>query len=362
MGREKPVIGYFVFNLTSYSGAALQALFLAKHLRDHEVIFFNVERERRWLDIDRSGANDGIVVHLPRNPLRAMAAILSFVRRHQIEIFHLHGLVGIGLLTGLLLRRRLVLKSTLLGWDDFDSIRARRWGGLLLSLLRRVDRNIVLSRALEEINCRHLSAEQVKRLPNGVEIGATPLAKRDPLFCTVGVVCPRKQTHLAIEGFLRSYAHLEGAMLYVVGPTNSEARLDESSESYLAHCNSLVPGPLRERVVFTGRIPKNELDRIYHACLGFLSFSTFEGMPNALLEAMAANCVPVVGDLGGVAHEVVSTPECGFILAPDATPPTLDALRELSATKAPYQRVRARFSLEHIASEYARIYRELLNR
>jgi glycosyltransferase involved in cell wall biosynthesis len=167
---------------------------------------------------------------------------------------------------------------------------------------------------------------------------------------------------VAIERFIQSYAALDGAKLYIVGPFGSDPRLDEGDIAYYERCLALIPQRYRQAVVFTGQIDPGALGEIYRDSLGFFSFSEAEGMPNALLEAMAANCVPLVGPMGGVAKEIIPDRSCGFVLSAEAPSPDLEALRELSAAGSVQQRVRRNYGFDPLVERYSAIYRDLIRR
>ena len=84
-------------------------------------------------------------------------------------------------------------------------------------------------------------------------------------------------------------------------------------------------------------------------------------MPNALLEAMAANCVPIVGALGGVAEEIIEHGVSGFTLKEDDALPTLDEVVCRSKNKAARNRIKAAYDIRLIARRYGELYRELTN-
>lgn len=361
----RPRVGHFAFNLSSYSGAARQAYSLARQLEGVDSILFDVERGRRAARIERIEGSSLRVVRLPGNPLRALLAIIDASLTHRLQIFHLHGLVGAGLLSGWLLRRKLLLKTTLLGDDDLESLSTRLLGPIWLWLARRAQLNIAPSTAIAERNRRHLPEWRIRRIPNGVSVAEAPAARptprSEPIFCVVGLVCERKRTHLAIEKFLAAYGDDESARLHVVGPFGDQPGLDEGGQAYLERCQRLIPDEQADRVVFTGALAREEVQSIYESSLALLCFSELEGMPNVLLEAMAANCVPVTTEIAGVAREVIVDPSCGFVIEAGAPLPALADLVVCSQALGPRRRVEEAFALERIAEEYRVLYHELID-
>jgi glycosyltransferase involved in cell wall biosynthesis len=69
-----------------------------------------------------------------------------------------------------------------------------------------------------------------------------------------------------------------------------------------------------QRIVITGHLSNpQEVAAHLHLCDVYLQPSLWEGMPNALLEAMACGCCCIASDAGGI-PEVITHGENGFIL------------------------------------------------
>lgn len=79
----------------------------------------------------------------------------------------------------------------------------------------------------------------------------------------------------------------------------------------------------------------------------FLLPSLYEGLPVALLEAMAAGCVPVASEIGSV-REVVREGVNGFLVEPGNTVQIVDKLRPLLSEKIDWENLRknARTTIE----------------
>ena len=74
--------------------------------------------------------------------------------------------------------------------------------------------------------------------------------------------------------------------------------------------------PLVERnlIEFIGIVPHDEMPQLLEAHDVFVMTSAFEGMPNALLEAMGRGCIPVVTDIDSGIPEVVKDGQNGFLV------------------------------------------------
>jgi glycogen synthase len=105
-------------------------------------------------------------------------------------------------------------------------------------------------------------------------------------------------------GALRDSGRMDRVGLLVVG------RLDEETARVLDD-PSLAP---RQRRLDFCR--QDQLPALYAACDFVALPSLFEGMPNVLLEAMAAGAVPIASTAGAMAA-VISDPETGFLFPPE---------------------------------------------
>jgi glycosyltransferase involved in cell wall biosynthesis len=123
---------------------------------------------------------------------------------------------------------------------------------------------------------------------------------------------------------------------------------------------------IADRVHFTGA--RADVEALLAIMDLFVSTSLVEGLPTVVLESMAARVPVIVSEIPGNL-ELVTNGETGTV-TPTADPPTLamaitaalaepDRIRGLAA--AAYHQIRARFSIEAVADQYAALYCELLN-
>lgn len=357
-------VAFLVHKLDTYGGAAAQALSLARGLdpREFEVTLFNVSGATRLRE-DRDGPLR--IVHLPGAPLRRLLALA--VRLHRFDLVHLHGQFLSATLCAVLLRRPVVLKTTLMGDDDFDSLRAKPLGRLRLALARRSAFNNALTAQLRTVNARYIAPDRIGTIPNGVRIPAPTRAGRDDVFVFVGALVPRKRPHLAIEYFAAHYAGSPGAKLVLLGPF--DAAVPEFDAAYLARLQRLAATLPAGSVEFAGRVERGAVDAWLGRALALLFFSAAEGMPNAVLEAMAHDCVPVVTPMGGLAAEIVEHGVTGFVLDEPSGDDAgglprvgIEALRRVSASGACQGAMRRGYSVDAVAGRHADVYRRLARR
>jgi glycosyltransferase involved in cell wall biosynthesis len=83
-----------------------------------------------------------------------------------------------------------------------------------------------------------------------------------------------------------------------------------------------------QRIIITGHLAKSEAVAAHlQLCDVYLQPSLWEGMPNALLEAMACGCCCIASDAGGI-PEVITHGENGFILSRSQLHKLGEAVRE----------------------------------
>ncbi len=172
-----------------------------------------------------------------------------------------------------------------------------------------------------------------------------------PLFVAVGSLYPVKD-HATL---LRATASIPDAHLAIAGRGDEEAALRRLADEL--GCT--------ERVHLLGL--RDDIARILSAADVFVQPSLSEGLPLAVLEAMAHQCCVVATDVGGIAEAVVDG-ESGLLVPPAAPERLAEALRRVTADSAlarrlaerAWSRARAEFSVDTMADRYRALYGELL--
>lgn len=156
---------------------------------------------------------------------------------------------------------------------------------------------------------------------------------------------------------MRAVADLPDARVVIAGRGQEE-------ENLLRLASELG---ITERVHLLGL--RDDIERVLAAADVFVQPSLSEGLPLAILEAMAAGRPIVATRVGGVAEAVVHG-ETGLLIEPAAPEELTSVLKELLAAperleamgKAARMRAEAEFSVRAMAERYAEIYGELLDR
>ena len=179
----------------------------------------------------------------------------------------------------------------------------------------------------------------------------------DPSRMVVGTV-GHLEEEKGCEYLLRAAAQVsvqDGKVTFLlVGDGSQRARLENLAEDL----------SISSKVLFMGY--RNDIPRILSVMDIFVLPSLYEGLPNALLEAMAA-CRPVVATQAGGVPEVVVEGETGFLIPPRAPGALARAIcvlledreRAREMGMAGRKRVERLFSVETMVAKTEALYEEL---
>jgi glycosyltransferase involved in cell wall biosynthesis len=368
----------------NYSGSAIQALNLSRHLVDLGAKPMIVSA-----NLSGSPAHDSIdgipLYRLPTARQRDLqvptfsAALLRFLvaHRQKYDVIHAHGVLQhvTASLAGRWLGKPTILKVAMadscLAFHRHGRVRGR----VNRTLVRQFDTYIATTTAIvDECSARGLDASRVRLIPNGVDTDVfTPLSPErrralraslglpdGPLVTYVGIMNPRKN----IDGILRIWQAVSqrhpDAHLALIGP-----RPPDSDPFFTQLVAFMKTAGLTDRVTFTGF--REPVVPYLQAADAFLFPSRQEGMANSVLEAMSCGVPCLVSDAAGVASVIRDgvngyaldvNDEGGFVAA------LLELLnnprcREQLGAEA-RQTVVSRFSLASTAARYRDLYAELL--
>lgn len=371
----------------AYSGSATQAFNLSRALQRLGA--------RPWVVTTNPGGcpayeeMDGIPVHRVSvagkgadvQILSFWAALAPFLARHRsrFHVLHAHGTLqhAAASIVGRVLGRPSILKVAMKDSDIAFQNQGRTWGSVNRFLVSRFDRYIATTPAIaDEFRAQRLDTRRVCLIPNGVdtEVHAPlgPVQRRQlqqrlglpdgPLVTYVGIINARKN----VDGIVRIWheAIRLGAPghLLLVGPIPDAP-----------HAAPFVQGlrrwiserGLERRISMVGR--RAPVAPYLQASDVFLFPSRQEGMPNAVLEAMACG-VPCLVSRGSGLESVVAHGRNGWALDVTDEPAFARQLTETLQDEAGRARLAAcarqtildRFSLDAIARQYLALYRELL--
>ena len=246
-----------------------------------------------------------------------------------------------------------------------ETLRARLYHRLDHAMLRRADVVIAMSRlqadALERLGARvrvvhnavvPLAAPAGAAERTGLEAGIARLPR--PRAAVIGRLSPEKGVDvlLAACAELRSHDAPPFSML-VVG---------DGPEREALHAQARALG-IADTVSFLGDV--RAMDVVYANADLVVIPSRSEGLPNVLLEALAAD-IPIVATRVGAVPDVLVEPAAGRLVPPASASALATAIRDALASlddteaRAARQRAAQRFSLVHRVEAHLRIYREAI--
>ncbi len=328
------------------SGAPLQALRLARALAEEEIEVAILTA--RFTAGQRTGALEieGVRAHrLPTIPglsgsYAALAA--AFVRSRDFELIHGHALSATALGAAFAARSPVLLKPSLGGPSgDLAKIRRSPLAPILQRVLERIDRfAVVQPRIGAELREIGIPAQRLIAAKNGVDLERfrpdgpkAELGTAGPVVLFVGRPIHRKRLDLLLQAWLQIARARPDATLVLAGPREA---------------------PEQERVVALGM--RSDVDAIMRAARVLVLPSAAEGLPNAMLEAIAVG-LPVVAPPGMAPPELASAVD-----EADPTPAGLAraVLCALERPRAdPPGEIRS-YGLQVVAKEYALLYRAMI--
>lgn len=231
-----------------------------------------------------------------------------------------------------------------------------------------VDHNVCVSQGVAEFTLRysHLSPRKLSVIANGVDLSrfenvapadltrfGIPAGSRTIL--SVGRLDDQKNPELLLQAAASLLPRLDDVHVLFVGDGPLRESLGEQVRQ----------SGLANRIHFAGW--RAEIPAIMRASTCLALTSLWEGMPNVVLEAMAAGLPVVAADVEGV-RELL---ECGPCLVPFPSGQAADAQRALAdlladgdgrreMAKTAQDLVRQKFTIEAMTANYAELYRELL--
>jgi glycosyltransferase involved in cell wall biosynthesis len=285
----------------------------------------SVVRDLRALDIPLYAIGDGGTRrHSPVHVIQ----LAGLVRKQGIAVLHTHLGYGntIGALAGTLAGRPVV--STLHNAHLAPTWSGRMKQGVRSQVLRWCARTIIAcAPEVREAGIArlHLPASKVIDVPNGIDTEAYARAdpvttaacrasllggSNGPIVLAVGNLRPAKGHEYLLDAAVRVRERFPGLRVVIAGRGGAHEAPLRARVAALG---------LEEQVILTGE--RRDVAPLLHAADLFVQPSIFEGLPLALLEAMAAG-VPTVGAAVGGIPRVVEDRVTGR-LVPAADPQAL---------------------------------------
>lgn len=222
------------------------------------------------------------------------------MKQHRVDVVHAHWLISPGVVARFACQGRTPYVVTSHGGDLFGFRPApfrsvKRWVAARASAM-----SVVSSAMLDEVRRLALPVEPVDVIPMGVDLDGR-FASSDRVRGTeellfVGRLVPKKGLRHLIDAMPEIIAGRPNAFLTIAG-------FGPERESLELRCKNLG---MEGHVRFVGALPQTELPALYQRAAVFVApfvqdeSGDQEGLPVALMEAIATGCPFVVGDVAGL--------------------------------------------------------------
>ena len=226
-----------------------------------------------------------------------------------------------------------------------------------------------------------LPADRIREIPNGVDATRFSPASAEersalrrrlnlplerPLILFVGVISPDKQPHVLLDAWLRLQSDPAlASTLVFVGAT--DPTLFELGGRLIDQLRATVAASgFADRVVFVP--PTNQVQDYFRAADMYVMPSVREGMPIALLEAMACGLPAVASRLPGSTDTMIEPGVNGLLVPPGDVAAFADGLARLLSNPDEAARlgaaarltVESRYTMERVADMWLDAYHHVL--
>jgi glycosyltransferase involved in cell wall biosynthesis len=232
---------------------------------------------------------------------------------------------------------------------------------ILHRIWRQADFLIANSQGLQKLATRFDKEAEIQVITNGVDLDMFSVPKNrkweSPRLLFVGRLVYQKGIDILIKalGRLKDYEW----RLDLVGDGPHLPDLERLAKDF----------GIAERIKYRGWVDKEVIIDEYSSANLFVFPSRHEGMPNAVLEAMACGLPVVATDIAGN-EELVIQGETGFLIPPENPDALSDVLRNLfldplmgkKMGMESRRRVENYYSWDGVASQYARILQTMIGK
>jgi glycosyltransferase involved in cell wall biosynthesis len=300
--------------------------------------------------------------------------LARIIEKQGIDIVHcqLHKPTVYGVLAVFMTGKTLKVISHVRGLNRTRSFKRKLLNGILF---RRISRIIAVSNAVRDdiVRTNLLSyPDKVVTIYNGIDVKAfmdsnltreearteLRLPDRDAfVYGTVGRLVETKGQDVLLKAFARVCEKYPKSWLFIAG----KGRLEPELKALSAELN------IHERVLFLGY--RTDIPEVMKTFDVFVLPSIAEGLPGALLEAMATGLPVIASRVGGV-PEILNNSDLGTMVSPRSVDELASAMKILYKTpegqrykigKALRERVLDGFSKEKMVSAIAAEYLTVMN-
>jgi glycosyltransferase involved in cell wall biosynthesis len=230
-----------------------------------------------------------------------------------------------------------------------------RWSRAQAALVyKHTNKILVVDASLKQDIMNNLNfrvENKIQVVPTGYDVGKWKLVKtyRENMAITVGAVNWSNLKRKGFETFVKAAKRLPSVTFVLIG------KHSDDSVRYLKSIAS-------SNVTFPGFVSDTELLRFYQRAKVYCQLSRYEGLPNALCEAMLCGCVPVGTKYCGIPTAIGDT---GFYVPYDNVAATVEEIKKAlnsnqERKEAARRRIEKTFSLPKREKELVHHVQELM--
>lgn len=367
-----------------YSGGSLQALSISTLLSNRwQFIAVGRGRGEGLPLIDNL---NGVALFRLKYASKLMFSLRLFkwlcCHRSRYDIIHVLTEFSTGvtaIITSCILRKKCIVKLAMAPPQIVQQKRSTTM--IRYHSLRLADCVIATTREMEYflLNTVKIKQKRIIRIPNGVDTERFDPIKdetRRKALCRflninperrivsfVGLICERKGVDILLRSWPMVVKEFPDALLLLIGPY--DGNYTDLSNSFIQWCHTFIADwKLDSNVIFTGRV--HNIEQYLQASNAFVFPSRYEGLPNALMEAMSVG-LPCVTAYQSGAEDLVDDKISGVIMK-YLTPQSLagnicallnDADRSKQIGSKAREKMIKQFSLKSVADAYNRLYERL---
>ena len=163
--------------------------------------------------------------------------------------------------------------------------------------LKKADKVLVVDPSLKEdlIKNAKIKGHNIEYVPTGYDYNFwKPQGKKEDMIITVSGVIWSNIKRKGLETFVRSAKYFPDVKFVLIGK-----HIDDS----INYLKSVAPS----NVEFTGFVSTKKLLEYYQRAKVYCQLSRYEGLPNALCEAMLCECIPVGTKYCGIPRAIGDT-------------------------------------------------------
>ena len=343
-----------------------------------QVVCYLRGHDKVLTELDKLG-HDVITLDISKTKLRkfqpwAVLQLAKIIKERGIDIVHCqrHKSTVYGTLAAYMVGKQVKVIGHVRGLHRTRNFKRRLLNRILFG---RISRIIAVSDAVHDDIIRDnfkSFAAKVVTLYNGIDVNpfldsnltreaaGTRLGipdKRVLIYGTVGRLAETKGQGILLKAFARVKKKYPESWLILTG----EGRLESGLRELATELN------IHERVTFLGY--RNDIPDVMKAYDVFVLPSVAEGLPGALLEAMAAG-VPVIASRVGGVPEILNIPNAGTMVSPSSVDELANAMERLGSMdeaerndigKALRERVLKKFTKEKMISAISKEYVAIMN-